>query len=66
MVQTWKTGKADDFTCPHCGSVYATTIYRSPTRDRDSATCEVCHKVMHEWNSTSNPRYTIKKRSDAS
>jgi len=62
MVQTWKTGKAGDFVCPHCSSVYETTIYRSPARDKDSATCAVCHKVMHEWNSTSNPRYTLKSR----
>jgi hypothetical protein len=62
MVQTWKTGPGEDFTCPHCGAVYETTIYRSPARDKDSANCGVCRKVMHEWNSTAIPSYTLKRR----
>jgi transcription elongation factor Elf1 len=64
MVQTWKTGPGEDFTCPHCGAEYETQIYRSPARDKDSATCDVCHKVMDSWNSTNNPIYTLKRRPD--
>jgi hypothetical protein len=61
MVQTWKTGDGDDFTCPHCGAVYQVKIHRAPIRDSDFATCEVCKKRMNEWNSTSYPEYTLKK-----
>jgi len=60
MVRTWTTGETEDFTCPHCGSVYAVKIWRSPAREVDSADCEVCKKTMKNWNSTDNPTFTLK------
>ena len=65
MVQTWNTGDAGEFTCPHCGSVYRKQITRLPARDHDTASCEVCHKEMDSWNSTSVPSYTLLRRSTA-
>jgi predicted Zn finger-like uncharacterized protein len=59
MVQVWKTGLDEKFTCPHCGAVYAVTIKRFPLRDKDSAVCESCGNVMTEWNSTSVPSFEL-------
>jgi len=64
MVQVWKSGEGDDFTCPECGAVYAVTIRRFPARDSDDATCGECKKVMAKWNSTASPSFTLKIRRD--
>lgn len=60
MVQTWKTGPGEDFTCPHCGAIYTVTIRRFPARDHDRASCEDCGKVMAEWNDTASPTFHLK------
>jgi predicted Zn finger-like uncharacterized protein len=39
MVQVWKSGSGEDFTCPHCGAVYAVTINRLPAKDSDDVNC---------------------------
>jgi len=56
--------RGEDFTCPHCGSVYETELHRLPARDSDSATCQVCEKEMDSWSSTAVPLYKLKKRGD--
>lgn len=61
MVKTWETGQGDDFTC-ECGAVYSVKARRYPMRDKDSADCQVCGKVMAEWNSTYSPSFTLKER----
>ncbi|CAN5370472.1 hypothetical protein BH09PSE1_BH09PSE1_17630 [soil metagenome] len=59
MVQTWGTADRADFTCPHdgCGARYSVKVHRIPLKDRDSATCDKCRKVMKEWNSTTYPEF---------
>jgi predicted Zn finger-like uncharacterized protein len=64
MPQTWKTAEADQFYCPHCQALYAVTVNRLPTKDHDRAHCEVCKKVMNEWNSTISPSYRLIERND--
>ena len=61
MIQTWSSGEGADATCEKCGSVYAVKIYRLPTRDSDSFECEVCGHLMHTWNDTRDPNFTLKK-----
>jgi transcription elongation factor Elf1 len=60
MVRTWGTEKGADFTCPHCGSIYETTLHRIPQRDKDNAICNVCGREMDSWNSTEYPVYQLK------
>ncbi|WP_408868672.1 MJ0042-type zinc finger domain-containing protein [Asaia sp. VD9] len=59
MVKVWGHGEGDDFTCPHCQARYAVTIMRLPVRERDSATCQKCGKVMNTWNSTETYSYSL-------
>ena len=59
MVQTWHSGKGENFACPHCGALYSVIVHRFPTRDHDKATCKVCKEVMDEWNDTEAPSYTL-------
>jgi hypothetical protein len=54
MVQTWRSGPGEEFTCSHCGAAYEVTINRLPTREADQATCQVCHKIMNRWSSTAS------------
>jgi hypothetical protein len=61
MVKTWETGTGDDFTCK-CGAVYEVKVQRFPTRDKDSAKCQVCGQTMAEWNSTYSPSFYLKAR----
>ncbi len=63
MVQTWNTGEAGEFTCPHCEATYQKQITRFPLRDNDAASCDVCHQEMDRWNSTNVPSYTLLRRS---
>lgn len=65
MVKTWSSGKGEDETCEICGSVYAVTIRRYPTRDKDSFRCVVCGNLMREWNDTAYPSFELKKRGKA-
>jgi len=60
MTQVWVSGISQDFTCPHCGAVYALKIKRLPARDTDEANCVDCGKVMASWNSTAAPSFTLK------
>jgi hypothetical protein len=62
MVQTWRSGPGEEFTCPHCGAAYEVTINRLPTREADQATCQVCHKIMNRWSSTASPSYKLKSQ----
>jgi hypothetical protein len=64
MIQTWKHGPSDDFTCPHCGAVYAVTIRRFPMRDSDREDCIECKRTMLTWNDTSVPSFRLKRRAD--
>lgn len=64
MVKVWDSAQGDDFTCENCGAEYATAVFRYPMRDSDSASCEVCKKVMAKWNSTSVPSFKLKKGPD--
>jgi hypothetical protein len=66
MVQVWKSGAGDDFTCPSYGAVYAVKINRLPARDTDNATCVECKQIMAEWNSTVAPSFTLKTHKDGS
>lgn len=61
MVQTWRTADAGEFVCPHdgCGARYKVRVFRLPAKDRDSASCRKCGKVMSEWNDTEVPSYTL-------
>lgn len=65
MVKVWKTGDGPEFTCPHCRAVYAVRITRYPSRESDSATCDVCRKTMNSWNSTDSPAYTLIRQPEA-
>ena len=40
--------------CPHCNSLFSTTILKGPMREFGMGTCEVCNGHMH-WNSTWEP-----------
>ena len=60
MIQTWSNGKGSDATCQKCGSVYAVKIYRLPAKDSDSFNCTVCGHLMHSWNNTRVPEFTLK------
>lgn len=62
MFQTQDGGTFD---CPHCGATYSVTYTRTPIRDHDHATCDVCNSVMDEWNSTIFPSYKLIGRADA-
>lgn len=62
MPRNWTSEKGKDFTCPHCGSVYETTLRHIPAQDSDVATCRVCGEVMDEWNGTAVPSYRLKVR----
>lgn len=36
--------------CPHCGSTYEVTETKLTHRDKDSINCQVCGKMLKEWN----------------
>jgi predicted nucleic acid-binding Zn ribbon protein len=61
MVQTWKSKKGPDETCPKCGAIYSVTITRLPVRDSDYFDCEKCGHRMKEWNGTTSYNYELKK-----
>ena len=62
MVKVWHTEDGSDFTCPHCGALYAVRITRYPVRESESATCDICHQTMNSWRSTDSPSYTLIRR----
>jgi hypothetical protein len=47
-IRTWK-GRSEAFRCPHCGAEYEITYTGLQEREKDSAICVRCHKVMIEW-----------------
>lgn len=59
MVRTWHSAPGGNYTCPSCGAVYAVTLQRFPTRDKDSADCECCGHVMAEWSDTEVPSFKL-------
>jgi predicted RNA-binding Zn-ribbon protein involved in translation (DUF1610 family) len=61
MVQIRPSDSTDDFTCPHCGTVYE-VISESPARDSGSAECEVCNRIMKQWTDSAIPLFRVKKR----
>jgi predicted Zn finger-like uncharacterized protein len=63
MVQIRRSDSINDFTCPHCGTVYA-VISRSPARDSGSAQCEVCNRIMQQWTDSAIPLFRVKKRAE--
>lgn len=66
MVQLGQSRRGEDFTCPHCGAIYATRYTRVGIRDSDSALCQVCNNEMIRWNDTHIPSFELKKRLDIS
>jgi transposase-like protein len=62
MVKTWDTNESPDITCDSCGSVYAVRTLHLPTRDSDKFNCEVCGKLLREWNSAHVPEFQLKTR----
>lgn len=66
MVQTLSSGEGNDATCQNCSSVYSVTIYRLPSRDSDSFYCMVCGHLMHTWNDTRIPEFTLKTAGEKS
>jgi hypothetical protein len=65
MPSTWQSTPGEDFVCPHhCRAVYSVTITRYPAREREKAVCDVCGKVMNEWNTTRSQSYTLNRRPD--
>lgn len=62
MIKTWSSTKEKDVSCEICGSVYTVTYFRSPARECGSFSCEVCGKLMENWNSTTSPSFNLKKR----
>jgi hypothetical protein len=63
MVQIRRSDSTDDFTCPHCGTVYE-VISESPARDSGSAECEVCKRIMKQWTDSAIPLFRVKKRAE--
>jgi hypothetical protein len=63
MVQIGRSDSTDDFTCPHCGTVYE-VISESPARDSGSAECEVCNRIMRQWTDSAIPLFRVKKRAE--
>ncbi len=59
MVQTWKAGSGEDFTCPHCGPSYSIKIARLPVRERDSADCLHCGKKWMSGTRLEQKTYTL-------
>ena len=53
------------YKCPHCRTEYGLIMARLSFRQRSYANCQVCHKTMYSWNSSSVPRLTLLRRSDA-
>jgi len=53
------------YKCPHCRTEYGLIMARLSFRQRSYANCQVCHKTMYSWNSSSVPRFTLVRRSDA-
>jgi predicted Zn finger-like uncharacterized protein len=64
MPTDWIKGLGREFSCPHCGSVYAVTLNRYPSRNLDGAKCEICGKIMKAWDDTASPSFTLKIRAD--
>jgi hypothetical protein len=62
MATTWEIPSSHLFHCPYCEAGYTVRYTHSPTRDSESAYCEVCHRKMSQWNSTEQPSYTLIKR----
>lgn len=61
MGKTWSSEKGTDAVCEICKSVYSVEIYRLPTRDSDSFSCEICGHLMRRWNDTRVPSFTLLK-----
>lgn len=53
--------RADDWSCPDCGRVYALTYDRFPSRDRTNLYCD-CGKTIIDENSTKD--YSKKLKSE--
>jgi len=52
----------DDITCPNCHAVYRVTTVSLIQRDRDSVSCEVCDKILLEWDAAVTYRVSMVKR----
>jgi hypothetical protein len=63
MVQIRRCDSTDDFTCPHCGTVYE-VISESPARDSGSAEYEVCKRIMKQWTDSAIPLFRVKTRAE--
>ncbi len=61
MVKVWGEGGGADKECDACGSVYAVTYQRFPSRESDGFNCEICGKELERWNSTHQPDFKLIK-----
>ena len=57
MVETW--GPGEDYSCRHCGAIYAVTIRRLPAKDFDGAPCVECGQELASWNSMEVPSFKL-------
>jgi predicted kinase len=51
MTQAWQSS-IDEFQNAECGAVYGVAITRLAARADYDAICNVCQKVMNEWQGT--------------
>jgi transcription elongation factor Elf1 len=51
-----------EFTCESCGALYSVSVEQTPVQDRSAAHCEVCGRIMADWQSGHRVVFVLKER----
>ncbi|NVO16553.1 MAG: hypothetical protein HXX10_21205 [Rhodoplanes sp.] len=63
MARIWETAVGSgDFTCESCGALYSVHVEETLVQDRSSAHCEVCGRIMADWQSGHRVVFVLKER----
>ncbi len=60
--ETGELGPVRPLIARTAGLFTSSAYIHSPTRDSESAYCQVCHQKMSQWNSTEQPSYALVER----
>ena len=63
MADQARQSSIDEFQCARCGAVYDVAITHLAIRADYDAICNVCQKVMNEWQGTVGRAYALKSQS---
>lgn len=55
---------SDNWTCPHCGSIFAMKYFQLSQRGQDHIICSVCGQILRAWNESADYQATLIERRD--